>query len=160
MSANSRLQLGELLGSGAPTVTVSPWDEQCSDQHLSKISQHIAEWREIAPALGLTQTDVENIVGQAPFSVPAQRISMLWIWKQKNGAASTYRKLAEVFSECDRQDLVDEIGKLVITSVISCAAGSTGTTDENTSSIGEPQLSRCVHILLSASNLLKISSKF
>ena len=134
MSANSSLQLGELLGPGAPTVTVSPWDEQCSDQHLCQISQHIAEWREIAPALGLTQTDEVNIVGQAPTSVPVQRIAMLRIWKQKNGAGGTYRKLAEVFSECDRQDLVDEIGKLV-TSVIS---GAAGTTDESTSSIGEP----------------------
>ena len=59
---------------------------------------------------------------------------MLRIWKQKNGAASTYRKLAVAFSECDRQDLVDEIGKLV-TSVIS---GEAGTTDKSTSSIGNP----------------------
>ena len=139
MSADSRLQNVELLGPGAPTVTVSPWDEQCSDQHLYQISQHIAEWREIAPALGLTQTDVENIVGQAPFSVPAQRISMLWIWKQKNGAASTYRKLADVLSMCDRQDTIVELDKLVrstsCTSVVSGVAG----TDMNTSSIGEPQ---------------------
>ena len=122
------------LGPGRPTVTVSQWDGQCSHQHLYKLSQLIAEWREIAPALGLTQADEVNIVGQAPTSVPAQRIAMLRIWKQKNGAASTYRKLAATFSECDRQDLVDEIGKLV-TSVIS---GAAGTTDESTSSIGNP----------------------
>ena len=138
MSANSRLQLaGELLGPGAPTMTVSPWDKQCSDQHLYQISQHIAEWREIAPALGLTQTDVENIVGQAPFSVPAQRISMLWIWKRKNGAASTYRKLADVLSMCDRQDTIVELDRLVRSTCTSVMSGAAGT-DINTS-LGEPQ---------------------
>ena len=106
-----------LLGADLPTVTVSPWDEQCSDQHLYRISQLIAEWREIAPALGLTETDEENIVGKAPFSVPAQRIAMLRMWKRKNGAASTYRKLADVFSKCDRQNLVDKIGKLCTSSI-------------------------------------------
>ena len=117
-------------------MTVSPWDKQCSDQHLYQISQLIAEWREIAPALGLTETDEENIVGQAPFSVPAQRTAMLRMWKRKNGAASTYRNLADVLSKCDRQNLVDEIGKLVdiSTSVIS---GATET--DNRSSIGKPQ---------------------
>ena len=130
MSANK-----ELLGPGAPTVTVSPWDGQCSDQHLYQISQHIAEWREIAPALGLTETDEENIVGQAPFSVPAQRIAMLRMWKRKNGAASTYRKLADVLSKCDRQNLVDEIGKLC-TCRISTLSGAAET--DSTSSIGEP----------------------
>ena len=138
MSANSRLQPnGELLGPGAPTVTISSWDAQCFDQHLYQISQLIAEWREIAPALGLTETDEENIVGQAPFSVPAQRLAMLRMWKRKNGAASTYRKLADVLSMCDRQNLVDEIDKLVrsltCTSVISGAAGT-----DSTLSIGEP----------------------
>ena len=70
------------------------------------------------------------------FSVPAQRTAMLRMWKRKNGAASTYRKLADVLSKCDRQNLVDEIGKLVdiSTSVIS---GATET--DNRSSIGKPQ---------------------
>ena len=142
ISTNSKLNMAAIrqqhsrqharrLGPGLPTVIVSPWDGQCSDQHLYQISQLIAEWREIAPALGLTQSDEVNIVGQAPTSVPAQRIAMLRIWKQKNGAGGTYRKLADVFSKCDRQDIVDEIVQLV-TSVISGAAG-----DENTS-IGEP----------------------
>ena len=134
------------LGPGAPTVTVSPWDEQCSDQHLYQISQLTAEWREIAPALGLTETDEENIVGQAPFSIPAQRMAMLRMWKRKNGAASTYRKLADVLSMCDRRNLVDEIGKLVrSTSVISGAAGTDSTLC--TTSVGEPQC-WCTSVLM------------
>ena len=137
-------QHGTCLGPGLPTVTKSPWDGQCSDQHLYKVSQLIAEWREIAPALGLTQADEVNIVGQAPTSVPAQRIAMLRIWKQKNGAASTYRKLTAAFSECDRQDLVDEIGKLV-----NSVRGAAGTTDESTSSIGNPIHEPHCHIVYS-----------
>ena len=89
------------------------WNNSCSDEHLHQISQLIAEWKEVAPALGLTQPDEADITGYAPFSVPAQRLHMLRMWRQKNGTAATYRRLADVFKNCARQDLVDKISELV-----------------------------------------------
>ena len=38
-------------------------DLPCLDSDLVEISQLIHDWREIAPVLGLTQTDEENIIG-------------------------------------------------------------------------------------------------
>ena len=85
----------------------------CSDEHLHQISLLIAEWRDFAPALGLTQPDEAEISGRAPLSVPAQRLHMLRLWKQKNGTAATYQRLADAFRNCVRQDLVDKISELV-----------------------------------------------
>ena len=91
---------------------MSLWNKLCSDEHLHQISQLIAEWKEVAPALGLTQPDEVDITGYA-LSVPVQRLHMLRIWRQRNGTAATYQRLADAFRNCARQDLVDKISKLV-----------------------------------------------
>ena len=92
---------------------MSLWNKLCSDEHLHQISQLIAEWKEVAPALGLTQQDEADIAGYAPFSVPAQKLRMLRMWWQKNGTAATYKGLVDAFRNCARQDLVDKITNLV-----------------------------------------------
>ena len=38
---------------------------------------------------------------------------MLYKWSEKEGDNATYRKLAERFKQCRRQDIVDEIKRLV-----------------------------------------------
>ena len=92
---------------------MSLWNKLCSNEHLHQISQLIAEWKEVAPALGLTQQDEADIAGYAPFSVPAQKVHMLRIWRQKNGTTATYQRLADAFRNCARQDLMDKISELV-----------------------------------------------
>ena len=92
---------------------MSLWNKLCSDEHLHQISLLIAEWKEVAPALGLTQQDEADITGYAPLSVPVQRLHMLRMWRQRNGIAATYQRLADAFRNCARQDLVDKINELV-----------------------------------------------
>ena len=77
------------------------------------MSQLISDWREMAPALGLTRTDEMNIMEYAPHSLPAQRVEMLRTWRHKLGTAATYSRLADAFSVCGKQDLVDAITELV-----------------------------------------------
>ena len=89
------------------------WDQPCSDVHFFEISQLIHDWREIAPVLGLTQTDEENILGYAPNSVPVQRRMLLRTWRQRHGPAATYSRLADAFRQCGRQDLVERVSVLV-----------------------------------------------
>ena len=67
----------------------------------------------MAPALGLTRTDEMNIMEYAPHSLPAQRVEMLRTWRHKLGTAATYSRLADAFSVCGKQDLVDAITELV-----------------------------------------------
>ena len=38
---------------------------------------------------------------------------MLYKWSVKEGDNATYQKLAEIFKQCERQDIVDEIKRLV-----------------------------------------------
>ena len=49
----------------------------------------------------------------APHSLPAQRVEMLRTWRHKLGTAATYSRLADAFSVCGKQDLVDAITELV-----------------------------------------------
>ena len=96
---------------------MSLWDQPCGSElhhrdHLHYISLFIAEWRDIAPALGLTEVE-ENTIMRDANTQPAQRLAMLRRWRQKHGELATYRSLADAFTRCDRQDLVDIVTDLV-----------------------------------------------
>lgn len=106
--------------------------KECSEEHLYQISQLIAEWKEVAPALGLTQQDEVDILGYAPSSVPTQRLHMLRMWRQKNGTAATYQRLADAFRICARQDLVDKISELLHVSLPSSEVASSAAQQELT----------------------------
>lgn len=97
----------------SPFSTVPLWKQPCSDEHLFHLSKHIADWREIAPHFCLTEIEEENIIGFSPLSVPRQRISMLKTWKTKLGKEATYERLRDVFRQCHRQNLVDEVNRLL-----------------------------------------------
>ena len=73
----------------------------------------------MAPALGLTRTDKMNIMAYAPHSLPAQRVEMLRTWRHKLGTAATYSRLADAFSVCGKQDLVDAITELVTSAAVT-----------------------------------------
>ena len=88
------------------------WNRSFSEEDMASLSMLITDWKAIAPHLGLTEADEEGIIQSG--SVDVQRIAMLRKWKQKKGtAACTYKKLCDVFKKCNRQDLVEEIEKLL-----------------------------------------------
>ena len=95
------------------------WKQPCLDDHLNRLSMLITDWKAIAPHLGLTETDEEDIVANSPLSMPCQRLSMLRTWKRKYGEAATYEKLDHVFRQCSRQDLVDKISELIVETTTS-----------------------------------------
>ena len=91
------------------------WQQPCSDEQLVTLSKLVSDWTAIAPHLGLSQIDIEDIIERYPRSAPAQRISMLRKWREEKGAAATYEKLCVVLKTCDRQDLVDKISEMLLT---------------------------------------------
>ena len=95
-------------------TSLSAQDWLCSDVHLAKISQQISDWKGMAPFLGLSETDEQDIITSAPNCAPWQRIAMLRKWRQKLGTAATYRNLANAFRQCGRQDLVDFVSHLLV----------------------------------------------
>ena len=100
------------------------WKQPCSDDHLNLLSMLITDWKALAPHLGLTEIEEEDIVANSLGSMPRQRLSMLRTWKRKCGEAATYEKLDHVFRQCSRQDLVDKISELIVeTTTSSISAG-------------------------------------
>ena len=112
----------EMASKPGELVQSDVWNLPCSDNHLVLLSKLIADWREMAPYLGLTSTDEVDILTCHPFSAPCQRIKLLRRWSQKNGPGATYKKLALVFQNCNREDLLSEINELV-TSASSTSHG-------------------------------------
>ena len=87
-------------------------NQECSDQHLAKISRSIVDWHEIAPFLELTEPDEIAIRDSTPHSVPAQKMAMLRKWKQKLGTKATYKRLCQAFEDCEKGNLVELVKQL------------------------------------------------
>ena len=89
-------------------------DQPCRDDHLSEIALSITRWKSIAPFLGLTKAEEENIEKDCGEN-ETQKIGMLRKWREKFGKKATYRKLAKVFFKLERVDLVEEVCDLLQT---------------------------------------------
>ena len=67
-------------------------DSPCADARLVKLSQSIAEWRDLSPYLRLSPAEERGILTALPPATPArQRIDMLRTWRDKFGLDATYR---------------------------------------------------------------------
>jgi hypothetical protein len=67
-------------------------DSPCADAHLVKLSQSIAEWRDLSPYLRLSPAEERGILTALPTATPARQCSeMFRIWRNKFGASATYR---------------------------------------------------------------------
>ena len=67
-------------------------DSLCADAHLVKLSQSIAEWRDLSTYLRLSPSvEREILTSFSPDTTARQRIDMLRTWKDKFGTSATYR---------------------------------------------------------------------
>ena len=92
--------------------TAINWNKRCSEKHLATIAGFIADWRAVSPRLGLTEAE-EMAILESTHSVPARKMAMMRKWKQKHGAEATYKRLCQVFEDCQKADLVDKIKDLL-----------------------------------------------
>ena len=105
-------------------------NQPCRDDHLSEIALSITDWQSIAPFLGLTEAEIEEIEGDRAKTRP-QKIAMLWKWRKRFGRKATYRKLVKVFWKLKRADLVEEVRELLLTeSSSSSSEEEDGPTDD------------------------------
>ena len=117
------LLVGEMASKPDELVQTDVWNLPCSDNHLVLLSELIVDWKEMGPYLSLTRTDEEDIFTCYPRSAQCQRIEMLRIWSQKNGQHATYKKLAVIFQNCNREDLFSKISELVTSASIKSHEG-------------------------------------
>ena len=104
-------------------------NQPCRDDHLSEIALSITDWQSIAPFLGLTEAEIEEIEGDRAKTRP-QKIAMLWKWRNRSGRKATYRKLVKVFWKLKRADLVEEVHELLLTASSSSSSEEDGPTDD------------------------------
>ena len=68
-------------------------DRPFTDFELSKISKHLLEWIDKAPAFGLSKGEVEDIREDYRTSSRTQKSAMLRRWKEINGDRANLREL-------------------------------------------------------------------
>ena len=86
-------------------------EQPCSREHANMIALKITGWKTLAPFLGLTDMDEEEIMED---SRPGRErnLKMMRVWMHK-GRSATYLKLAEAFLHIERRDLVEKLCELI-----------------------------------------------
>ena len=77
------------------------------------ISLFLANWQTVAPLLGLTETDEED-VEEEENKTQDKRYKTLQRWKNKNLFKATYRVLVDVFLKLGRADLAEKVCRLLV----------------------------------------------
>ena len=94
-------------------ISADELNKQCSDEHIASISLFLDNWHIIAPHLGLTETDRED-VEDVEKKTQEKRHKTLWKWKARNSFKATYRVLVDVFLKLSRDDLAEKVCKLLV----------------------------------------------
>ena len=105
----TRPSLEELLKDVPPAKLNQP----CKDECLCELALSVTRWHIIAPHLGLTDKDEEEISFLYPNELGRQTVAMLRKWKSKHGKKATYKRLARVFWKLAFANVVEEICKLL-----------------------------------------------
>ena len=108
-------------------------NQPCRNDHLGKIALSLTDWQSIAPFLGLLKVDIEEIEREH-VKVRPQKLAMLWKWREKFGRKAKYQKLASVFWDLERTDLVEKLRELLQTE------SSSSSSDEDDSSAAKDNL--------------------
>ena len=94
-------------------VRISPvlLEQKCSDEHLKAISLFL-DWRRVAPHLGLSKTDIEEIEGDKRTDAE-KKLKTLQKWKEKYGYKSTFSNLVQVLMKLDNADHAERVCRLL-----------------------------------------------
>ena len=74
-------------------ISLDVLEQKCSDEHLKSISLYL-DWRSVAPHLGLSERDIEDIEIENRRE-SERRLKVLQKWKRMFGYTATFRKLVE-----------------------------------------------------------------
>ena len=86
-------------------------DQKCSDEHLKSISRFL-DWRTVAPHLGLSETDIQDIDIDKR-TEPEKRLKALQKWKMKYGYVATFKNLVQVLLKVDHADNAEQVCRLL-----------------------------------------------
>ena len=94
-------------------ISADELHKPCSDGHITSISLFLANWQTVAPLLGLTETDEEDVEEEGK-NTQDKRYKILRRWKKKNSFKATYRVLVDVFLRLGEADLAEKVCTLLV----------------------------------------------
>ena len=89
-------------------------DQPCHQEHLTSLAQDLTQWEVVALALGLKESEVEE-VEECGKNLPEKKVRMLLKWKSKFNVGATYQRLCDCLSSLKRNDLADKVKELSTT---------------------------------------------
>ena len=94
-------------------ISADKLNKPCSDEHITSISLFLTNWQTVAPLLGLSETDEEDVEEEGK-KTQDKRYKTLRRWKAKNLFKATYRVIVDVFLTLGRADLADKVCRLLV----------------------------------------------
>ena len=94
-------------------ISADELNKPCSDEHIASISLFLANWQTVAPHLGLTETDEEDVEEEGK-KTQDKRYKTLRRWKDKNLFKATYRVLVDVFLKLGKANLAEKVCRLLV----------------------------------------------
>ena len=88
-------------------ISVDLLDQRCSDEHLKSISLFL-DWRNVAPHLGLSERDIEDIISEER-KESDRRLKALRKWKKKYSYKATLKSLVMVLLKIESGDDAEKV---------------------------------------------------
>ena len=94
-------------------ISADELNKPCSDEHIANISLFLTNWQRVAPHLGLTETDEEDVEEEEK-KTQDKRYKTLRRWKNKYLFKATYRVLVDVFLKLGKANLAEKVCRLLV----------------------------------------------
>ena len=94
-------------------ISADELNKPCSDEHITSISLFLTNWQTVAPLLGLSETDEEDVQEEGK-KTQDKRYKTLQRWKSKNLFKATYQVLVGVFLKLGKADLAENVCRLLV----------------------------------------------
>ena len=106
----AEVTLDELL----EEVGISPFqlDKPCTSEHLQDIALFLESWRTMAPHLGLSKIQVEEVESNGRAETE-KRQKILESWKAKFAFKATYIVLVKALLKTSKADLAERVCRLL-----------------------------------------------
>ena len=112
------------MATAGPTVTlddlvrelripIETLEQKCTDQNLASISLLIESWRVVAPYLGLTKVEQEDIDTEGGTEAE-KRLKLLQKWQEKYAYRATYKQLVEMLLNLGRGNQAAKLCSLLV----------------------------------------------
>ena len=109
--------LRPLFLTGAAVETDGGLDNEISDRHLALIARdHLTDWESLAPFLGLSRPQEQQIARSYPGDYGRQKRECLQVWREMKGAEATYQALITAAVEAENRQLAGAVRNLCLSS--------------------------------------------